>query len=171
MLRIERAFGVLWKGIEWLSNQAAWIAGGFTVIITLSIAREVIGRYFFKSPSDWSLELSCYLLVGLTYLSSPYTELVEGHIRVDLIYSRLKGKFKYIADIIISLVGMSWAIVLMWQGARIAFHSLTTNAHSSGAMMWPLFPSQVMIPVGSFFLCLVLAGKAGKGFAKLIKKE
>ncbi len=125
----------------------------------IAVMREVVGRYFFHSPSDWSLELSCYLLVGLAYLAAAYTELVEGHIRIDFIYSRFKGKVKRFADVIIPLIALCWSVILVWQGGKLAWHSLVTGAHSSEAMMWPLFPSQVMVPIGGFLLCLVLIAK------------
>jgi TRAP-type mannitol/chloroaromatic compound transport system permease small subunit len=153
------AFRKLYAALEWLSNQIGWLAGGLTAVMMIAVIREVIGRYLFHNPSDWSLELCGYLLVGLSYLAAAFTEVQEGHIRIDFLYERLRGKKKTLTDIIIPFIGLCWGLILVWQGSRVAFHSLSIGARSSDAMMWPLFPSQIMVPIGSALLCLVLIAK------------
>jgi len=135
----------------------------------VAVMREVVGRYFFHAPSDWSLELCGYLLVGLAYLAAAYTELEDGHIRIDFLYGHFKEKTKTIMDIIISFIGLFWVVMVLWQGGRVAFHSLKMGARSADAMMWPLFPSQIVIPVGASLLALVLIGKIIKNIGFLIE--
>ena len=155
------------KGLEWLTKQLGWIAGGLTAVMMIAIMREVVGRYFFHAPSDWSLELSCYLLVGLAYLAAADTEVNEKHIRIDFIYERLRGRAKHLADIIVPCIGLCWCVIVVWQGGRIAWHSYVTDARSAEILMWPLFPSQVMVPVGGSLLGLILIGKIVKNIGRL----
>jgi TRAP-type mannitol/chloroaromatic compound transport system permease small subunit len=155
--------------LEWFSKQLGWIAGGLTIVMMVAVMREVVGRYFFHVPSDWSLELCGYLLVGLSYLGAGYTEVVEGHIRIDFLYERFKGKTKTMMDIIIPCIGLCWSAMVVWQGSRVAFHSLKMGARSADAMMWPLFPSQILIPMGAALLVLVLIGKVIKNIGRLIE--
>ncbi|MCB2191069.1 MAG: TRAP transporter small permease [Deltaproteobacteria bacterium] len=157
--------------MEWLSRQLGWIGGGLTAVMMIAVMREVIGRYFFNSPSDWSLELSCYMLVGLSYLSAAYTEMVDGHIRIDFLYERFSGKRKALVDVIIPLIGMTWAVIVVWQGGRLAFKSLAIGARSSQAMEWPLFPSQILVPIGGVMLGLILLGKVIKAMNILFRGE
>jgi TRAP-type C4-dicarboxylate transport system permease small subunit len=142
-----------------LGDISGWLAGGITLIMMVAILREVVGRYFFNAPSDWSLELCEDLMVALTYLGAPYTELCEGNIRVEFLYNRFSPPLKMCADILISLIGMGWAGVLTWQGWILAWESWKIGARSEGAMAWPLFSSQVLVPIGSFLLFVVLARK------------
>jgi len=137
----------------------------------VAVMREVVGRYFFHVPSDWSLELCGYLLVALAYLAAADTELADGHIRIDFLYGRFKGKRKLLADIVIPLIGVCWSLIVVWQGAKLAFHSLAIGACSADAMMWPLFPSQILVPVGAALLVLVLVGKIIRNINLLIKGE
>ena len=159
----------IFKKLEWFANQLGWISGGLTVVMMVAVMREVVGRYFFHAPSDWSLELCGYLLVGLAYLAAAYTELEDGHIRIDFLYGHFKEKTKTIMDIIISFIGLFWVVMVLWQGGRVAFHSLKMGARSADAMMWPLFPSQIVIPVGASLLALVLIGKIIKNIGFLIE--
>ena len=164
---------LLWifNKLDWLSRQLGWIAGGLTIVMMVAVMREVVGRYFFHSPSDWSLELCGYLLVALAYLAAADTELADGHIRIDFLYGRFKGKKKLLADIVIPLIGVCWSLIVVWQGAKLAFHSLAIGACSADAMMWPLFPSQILVPVGAALLVLVFIGKVIRNLNLLIKGE
>ena len=164
---------LLWifNKLDWLSRQLGWIAGGLTIVMMIAVMREVVGRYFFHSPSDWSLELCGYLLVALAYLAAADTELADGHIRIDFLYGRFKGKKKLLADIVIPLIGVCWCLIVLWQGAKLAFHSLAIGACSADAMMWPLFPSQILVPVGAALLVLVFIGKVIRNLNLLIKGE
>ena len=143
----------------WFAEKTGLVAGALTLVMMIAILREVVGRYFFNTPSNWSLELCGYLLVALTYLGAPYTELMDGNIRIDFLYSRFKGRGKHIADALVSLIGLIWTGMIIWQGWRLASHSWKIGARSSEAMAWPLFPSQILLPIGAFFLVLVLVGK------------
>jgi len=158
-------------GVNWLSHHLGWISGGVAAVMTFAVMREVVGRYFFRYPSDWSLELNEYLLVGMAYFAAAYTEKVEGHIRVDFIYARFRGKTKKIADSIIPIIGLIWCVTVMWQGGRLAWGSLINWELSNEAMMWPVFPAQVTIPIGAFLLCLVLLGKIIKNLRSLGQGE
>jgi TRAP-type mannitol/chloroaromatic compound transport system permease small subunit len=157
--------------LEWLSDQLGWIAGGLTIVMMIGVMREVVGRYFFNSPSDWSLELNGYLLVALVYLSAAHTENRDSHIRIDFIYDRFEGRLKALVDTIILAIAFCWSAVVMWQGAILSLKSLQIGARSSQAMQWPLFPSQLLVPLGSGLLCLALLGKLLKNFSPSVHKK
>ena len=150
------------SGLYRLGEITGWLAGALTVVMMAAILREVIGRYFFNTPSDWSLELCGYLLVAMTYLGAPFTELVKGNIRIDFLYSRFPPRLRAGVDVFINLVASAWVGVVAWQGLVLALDSWEIGACSSEAMAWPLFPSQVLIPIGSGFLLLILAWRIGR---------
>jgi TRAP-type C4-dicarboxylate transport system permease small subunit len=157
--------------LRWLGEASGWFAGGLTLVMMVAILREVVGRYFFNNPSNWSLELSGYLLVALAYLGAPYTEMMEGNIRIDFLYNRFSSRLRMVADIVIYLIGICWSAVVAWQGWLLAWESWQISARSSEAMAWPLFPSQVLVPIGSLLLCLVLACKISLRIRDLFSGE
>lgn len=171
MARLVMHARMIWRFLEWFSTQLGWITGALTAIMMFAVLREVIGRYIFGYPSDWSLELSCYLVVGMGYLAGAYTELSERHIRIDFIHIHFKGKAKYVLDIFIPAIGLVWCGILVWQGWIMAWDSFVRKACSETIMMWPLFPSQVMVPIGALLLCLVLIGKIVKNIDAILKER
>jgi TRAP-type C4-dicarboxylate transport system permease small subunit len=159
----------IWRSLDWFSTHLGWITGGLTAIMTIAVMREVVGRYLFRSPTDWSVEVSCYLVVILGYLALPYTELQNKHIRIEFIHEHFRGKIKHAVDIFIHLSGIVWSGVLVWQGFVQAWDSFVTKARSETILEWPLFPFHAMVPLGAFLLCLVLLGRVVRSVNLLVK--
>ena len=155
------------KGLEWLNLHIGLIVGCLVLFMTIAILREVIGRYLFNDPTAWALELSEYSLLFLAYLGAAYTLLVEGHVKVDIFYNRWSLKTRSIADVISSLIGMVYCAVLIWQGSKLALMSLEHGAVSSGAMGLPLFPLQIIVPIGSALLLLQFIGRIYHSIEKI----
>ena len=171
MAQFAIIFKKVGRFIEWLSYQLGWIGGALTVVMMLAVLREVIGRYLFHAPTDWSVELTCYLVVGSGYLAGAYTELKERHVRIEFLHSRLRGRLGCFVEITTSLMGIVWCVVLVWQGFLMTWDSYITDARSETIMEWPLFPSQAMIPLGGGLLCLVLLIKVVRNVSQIVKEK
>ena len=140
--------------LEWLAKQSGWIAGALAFVMMLAIIREVAGRYFFNAPTDWSVDLNAFLLVGMVYLGSAYTTIVDGHVRADFFYARISGRPKAWLDMFIDSVCIYYCSMLVWEGWRLAYDSLVYGEGSSGGVRWPLFPFQVLVPLGALLVIL-----------------
>ena len=166
---ILKTIETIWKRFGWFVDQIGWISGVAALLMTIAVMREVIGRYLFNSPSDWSLELSGYLVVAISYLALATTQLADGHIAVDMFYIKINKKVRNYLDIFIRLVSLTWTVALLVLGWQLAGDSLLKGSHSSQSMMWPLFPSQVLIPIGCLLMALVIIGQITKAIA-IIKR-
>jgi len=140
------------------------------MIMMLSILREVVGRYFFHSPTEWVMELSTGLLIWSIYLGSASTELRGGHVRIDFLYMHFRGKFKSAVNVFIYIISMIWCSVIVWQGSIMAWESFIKGSRSSSPIMWPLFPWQMMVPIGAFLLCLILVVRLVQNINDLFQK-
>lgn len=156
--------------LEWLSKQTGWIAGSLSFIMMIAIIREVTGRYFFNSPTDWSVDLNAFLLVGMVYLGSGYTTIIDGHVRADFFYARITGRPKAWLDIFIDLVCIYYCSMLVWEGGRLAYDSLLYGEVSSGGVRWPLFPFQVLVPLGALLVILCILTRTLTNIRFLIHK-
>ena len=143
---------------RWLSDQTGWLAGSLAFVMMLATVREVVGRYFFNAPTDWAIDLNAFLLVGMVYLGAGYTTFIDGHVRADFFYARIVGRPKAIVDIVIDLICITYCAMLTREGWMLAYESLLYNEVSSGGVRWPLFPFQVMVPIGGamIIVCLLI---------------
>ncbi|MBI4334431.1 MAG: TRAP transporter small permease [Chloroflexi bacterium] len=119
------------------------------------VVREAIGRYFFNSPTQWAIELSGYLMIALVFLGGASTYMLDGHVRVDMVYLRLGRPVRRVLDLFGYLVVLAYSLVLMWQSWNLAWGSFESG-NTSADMEWPLFPFQVLVPLGCAFLALAV---------------
>lgn len=143
-----------------VAYQSGWIAGALSFVMMLAIIREVVGRYFFNTPTDWSVDLNAFLLVGMVYLGSAYTTTIDGHVRADFFYGRVTGRPKAWLDLFIDLICIAYCNILVWEGGLLAWDSFQYGEVSSGGVRWPLFPFQALIPLGAMMVILGILARS-----------
>ena len=126
------------------------------LVVVVSAANAVVRKVFNTSSNAW-LELQWYLFGAMFLLTAGYTLLQNGHVRVDILSSKLSRRAQIWIEIIGSLFFLlPAAIIIMWLSWPMFMDSYLTNELSSntgGLIRWPV---KLLIPVG--FLLLVLAG-------------
>ena len=71
---------------EWIGRGVAFIAAGLVVVVFT----DVVMRYLFKKSFVVVQELEWHLFGLIFLIGAGYTLLYDGHVRVDIIYQRLK---------------------------------------------------------------------------------
>ena len=79
-------------GLERFSERIILITGLGVLAITLMVSYDVLMRYFLDMPQLFVDDLSSFLLVGIIFLGTGPVFYKGGHIRVDLVTSRLKSR-------------------------------------------------------------------------------
>ena len=151
--------------LRFIDNLNDWIGKALSLSILLMfflVLVEVIRRYFFNSPTVWGNELTQLLFGTYVILSGGYILRHNGHVNVDIFYSRLSIKTKALMDIFTSILFFLFCGMLLMYGGQLAWESLTTWERSRSAWNPPLYPFKLMIPLGAFLLLL-------QGIAKLIR--
>lgn len=146
--------------MRWVANQSGWIAGALSFVMMLAILREVAGRYFFNNPTDWAVDLNAFLLVGMVYLGSAYTTMIDGHVRADFFYAMVTGRPKAWLDLFIDLICICYCGILIWEGGLLAWESLQYGEVSTGGVRWPLFPFQALVPLGALLVILGILARS-----------
>lgn len=142
----------------------------FVVFMCLMVY-EVIARYFLQSPTIWVHEMCGMVFAGYIAFTGGWVLLEKGHVAVDIVYQRFPRKGKYVADIIVSLVGFSLFLVLIWFGWKYGWKALVTNQRSHTIFGPPLWPVKMMLPVGSFLFLFQLVANVGRAILELKGKE
>jgi TRAP-type C4-dicarboxylate transport system permease small subunit len=93
-------------GLHWFS--AVICIPAMTIVITV----DVVMRYIFNAPFDWSIEFNEAALLVILFGSLPYTTKVNGHIRMELIYRTFKGGMLRLANALWAMAGLFFSILL-----------------------------------------------------------
>lgn len=155
MKYVARVLGIIDIINEWVGRTVSFL------ILTLSLLvfSDVFMRYLFNSPIVWGMELSQYQLVAVVFLSGGYTYLHHGHVKIDILYERWPPKIKASADLFTCLFIFLVSILLMIYGTELAVESYIKNHTMSTGISSPLWPSQLMIPIGGLLLGLQCLAK------------
>ena len=150
--------------IDRLSRHAATVALWLTLICALISAGNALSRYAFDLSSNAWLELQWYMFGGIVLLGGPHLLNINGHIRVDLFYSKLNDRQRAWLDLgglIFFLMPFSLYMVMdSWPWFVEAWTINETSANAGGLIRWPV---KLLLPLGFALLML-------QGLSEIVKR-
>jgi TRAP-type C4-dicarboxylate transport system permease small subunit len=148
------------------------IGGGILLMaMMLLVTADVMGRSLFSKPVQGTTELTEFIMVALLYLSLAHTQALKGHINVDIFLSYFKKRTRLGFDLIIYLLGLLLFTLITWQGTLAAIKAWAFWETTFGVIPFPLFPTKVLVPLGSFLVCLRYLIDIKNGIKSLAQKE
>lgn len=137
------------KGIErvlrFLSTSAALLAGVATVILMLLIGYSVFMRYVMRAPVRGTEEVGSLLVMLIVFLPLAYTFQTGGHIRTDIVLSRVRPGARRVLDVLAGIAAVAWSSVV-WIAVTqrtLRFYEAATTSHGGAVELW--IPSLSMV--------------------------
>ena len=147
------------EAVDRLSKACGSIGAPLPLICAFIIVYEIIMRNVFERPTPWVAETTAMLCAACYFLGGAWNIKIDGHIRVDIIYSRLSPRaragfsclnFAFFALYIGFMLRVIWPY--MAQSIQLNESSYTFW----NPLMWPL----KIVLFGGFAL-VMLQGLAG----------
>ena len=141
-------------------NMFAWLM----VPLVGGVVWEVVSRYFFHQPTEWSYDLT-YMLYGTFFmLGAAYTLRRGAHIRTDFLWDNFSNKTKGWIDTVAYMALFFPALALLfWVGMEEFTHAFSISERSEQTVWRPLlWPMKLAVPV-SFLLLMI------QGISELVK--
>jgi C4-dicarboxylate transporter DctM subunit len=132
------------------------VSGIIITITGLIVTYEIIMRSVFRAPTMWVMEISIILCIASVFLGLGYTEKDKAHINVDLVTSRLCRRDRMMVEFFISLLGILYILIMVWEGSKIAIGSLVVWETGPTVLRIPVFIPRVLVPIGGILLLLEL---------------
>ena len=152
--------------LERFSERLILITGLGILAITLLVSMDVLMRFFLNEPQLFVDDLSCFLLVAVVFLGTGPTFYKGGHIRVDLMTSRLKRRAQSRLRVVTLSIGIAILGVIIYETTLSTLAAFETG-RVSAVMAWPLWPPMLFIPAGlvlmAFFLGVQMVRELTKG--------
>ncbi|HEX6142376.1 MAG TPA: TRAP transporter small permease [Geminicoccaceae bacterium] len=159
---LARADRLVWR----IERMFALISALFIFGLMLIGVVQIAGRKFFNAPIFGYIDIVELTMTIFAFLAISYCERIGGHVRMELLLGKLRGRALWIAELLGVLVALFVIGVLIWFGYdhTIRAYELgdtTIDAH------YPWWPSKAMVPIAFSLLWLRLLLMAW-GFARLI---
>jgi len=151
----------LLKVIDDISGWAGRIASWFCITLVLVIVYDVIARYVFNAPTIWGYETAVMLGCTVYVLGWVFTHMKHGHVRIDVIYSRLSARKRAFIDVTGTFFIFSPLLIVFIAGS----YSQAWHAWSIGEVAlesyWypPLAPLRTVVLVGFCLLAFQAAAQ------------
>jgi len=130
---------------SWLGKVAAW-----TVLAAALIsAGNAFIRYGFDISSNGWLEIQWYLFAATVMFGAPTVLNLNEHVRVDILYGRLKGRGPVLVDmfgiLVFLLPVMAVLTYLSWPLFMKMYLSGEMSGNAGGLIRWP---AMLLLPIG-----------------------
>ena len=166
--------------IEKVSLILGYISGAFALLMMFIIGYNVLMRHVFDDPTIWADEVSCYLLVGITFLGAAYTLTVDGHVRIETLVDRLRPKTRKWSEFVTDVLSLVFLVIFARQAYWLVKDSYVSVKISATLLRIPLYLPQLLLAAGLTWLCLQLLAHilrrnfhlgVGNGVQSLITEE
>lgn len=129
---------------------AKWLV----LVIAGLMLYEVIARYTLDGSTLWAPELATLLFAPFFLLGGPYLLHLGGHVSVDILSSRARGKTLYALKIVAALMALVFAVILLWFSLPLALQSYQYSETSYSAWNPVIWPMKAVLPIAAFLLAL-----------------
>ena len=137
-----------------INDVLVFVAGIILIFIVTSVSAEVIFRYFLNAPFTWVVEVNENNLLYITFLAVAAVLAKDGHVKVELVMTRLNPKAQNILELITCIIGMLICLIITWYASRLTWHDFQSGAFKPGLNKIPEASVLFIIPVGMFLLSI-----------------
>lgn len=137
---------------EKLDSILGWLLAMLMALMVVNVTWQVFSRYILNDPSSWTDEVSRYMLVWLGLLGAAYVSGKNGHLAIDVILTKLKGKRFYWVNVIIHVLIILFAsVVMVWGGGNLVYITQVLE-QKTATLQVPLSWIYMMIPLSGVFV-------------------
>ncbi|MBA2880362.1 TRAP-type mannitol/chloroaromatic compound transport system permease small subunit [Desulfosalsimonas propionicica] len=150
--------------IDWINEKISKAVSFLVFALILTLTYEVIARYFFGSPTQWSLNLTYFICSFFLILTMGYTWQCGEHVGVDLLSSKLPRRVGALLNVIfiLGLFFLTWTNI-----GRVMYNDMLRSwalqERSTIGAMPPVYPYKTWIFAGVALLLL-------QGVSQLLKE-
>lgn len=144
-----------------LESVFALISGLAVFALMMLAVVSVSGRNFFNQPLPGYVDWIQQAMPLIAFMGVSFTQRDGGHIRMDMIVSKLKGRALYVVELITTLTILLLMILLVWGTfahfqRSFDFAAPLWSRDSSFDIALPLWPAKLLAPIAFGILCLRL---------------
>jgi len=149
----------------------ALLAGVGVICMMILVGLDVVLRNLMNISIMISDEISGYLLVAFIFFGVTFAMRTGALLRIDFIYSKMRGYFKHIVDIILYVVTLAYTLILLKYSFIFVQNSFNFKTTSNSMLRVPMWIPQSVIVIGLFVLALQISISLIASILTLFKED
>jgi len=131
------------------------MAGLVVFTLMLLAVAQIIGRKVFNLPIPGFIDWVEQFMVVFAFLGVAYCQRLGGHIRMDILIGRIRGRPLWLAEVVGVLL-MMVAVAALVYGSFLHFERALNIGDSTIDIALPTWPAKLMVPIALGLLWLRL---------------
>lgn len=151
----DRLLAAVDRGVAVVEDAFNVVAGVAIFALMLFVVVEVVGRRLFNRPMPGHIDIVELGMVSFAVLGAAYCQRLGGHVRMELMVSRLRGRAMWVAEAVGTLI----ALVIIGMIVRSSwdhFWRAWTIGDTTMDIQLQTWPSKLLVPVALALLWLRL---------------
>lgn len=115
---------------------------------------ESISRTIFDRPHIWVVEMAQFFMAAYYLLGGGYSMILEGHVRMDLLYGRWSARRRALSDVLTAFLLIFYMVFLLLGGISGSKYALKYGQTNYTPWGPPLAPIKIIMTLGIFLMLL-----------------
>ena len=159
------------KTIDFISLKTGRATMYLVFVMMFILILSFVTRNIINIPLIWIIEMAQFVMTGYYLLGGGYSMLTDDHVRMDLIYSKLKDKTKALLDSLTSVFLIFYLVVLLIGSISSLTYTLETNQRLFTAWAPYVWPIKSIMTFGILLMLLQSIAIFFKDLAKVLGRE
>ena len=157
--------------IDYISLKTGRATMYLVFVMMFILILSFVTRNIINIPLIWIIEMAQFVMTGYYLLGGGYSMLTDDHVRMDLIYSKLKDKTKALLDSLTSVFLIFYLVVLLYGSISSLTYTIETNQRLFTAWAPYVWPIKSIMTFGIGLMLLQSIAIFFKDIAKVLDKE
>ena len=159
------------KTIDFISLKTGRATMYLVFVMMFILILSFVTRNIINIPLIWIIEMAQFVMTGYYLLGGGYSMLTDDHVRMDLIYSKLKDKTKALLDSLTSVFLIFYLVVLLIGSISSLTYTLETNQRLFTAWAPYVWPIKSIMTFGILLMLLQSIAIFFKDISKVLNRE
>ncbi|MBM3512765.1 MAG: TRAP transporter small permease [Alphaproteobacteria bacterium] len=169
MSRPARLLAMLDAALARVETGAAMVGGGLAVAAMLLTMAEVLGRRLFNAPVPGMIDLFDIGMAGMALLGTGYCQRLSGHIRMEMLISRLAGRARWVLEAATTGGAFVFIALIFTSSVEHAFKAWRLHDVTNEVLL-PLWPSRAILSM-ALLLLVIRLGLNVVGYLRLVRRH
>ena len=157
--------------IDYVSLKTGRATMYLVFVMMFILILSFVTRNIINIPLIWIIEMAQFVMTGYYLLGGGYSMLTDDHVRMDLIYSKLKDKTKALLDSLTSVFLIFYLVVLFYGSISSLTYTIETNQRLFTAWAPYVWPIKSIMTFGIGLMLLQSIAIFFKDIAKVLDRE